>query len=111
MNPLISRRALGRWITGLLAVRSLPGLAAAPADTPIPLATTRDPVARVFLDAMMENRGVAVFYHGGSTPGALRVFRPECLFRLRPGGWIYARGHCELRGGTRTLRLDRARLA
>lgn len=114
MEANLSRRSLGRWLAGLVVFRSLPcpAATAAPADpAPIPLADTSDPVARVFLRAMMEERGVAIYYHGGSTPGALRIVRPQGLFRLRPGGRIYLRGLCELRGETRTFRLDRARLA
>lgn len=115
MEKNFSRRSLGRWITGLLVIKSLPSPAAEPPPpeppAPIPLAETRDPVAQVFLRALMENRGVPLYYFGGSTPGALRVLRPESLFRLRPGGRIYVRGQCELRRDTRTLRLDRVRLA
>lgn len=115
MERNISRRSLGRWIAGLLVVESLPSPAAEPPPpeppAPIPLAETRDPVAQVFLRALMENRAVPLYHFGGSTPGALRVLRPESLFRLRPGGRIYVRGHCELRRDTRTLRLDRVRLA
>lgn len=115
MKGNLTRRSLGRWITGLLLVKSLPSPAAEPLPaeppSPIPLAETRDPVAQVFLRALMENHGVPLYYFGGSTPGALRVIRPESLFRLRPGGRIYVRGHCELRRETRTLRLDRVRLA
>ena len=115
MNGNLTRRSLGRWITGLLLVKALPSPAAEPLPpdppAPIPLEETRDPVAQVFLRALMENRGVPLYYFGGSTPGALRVIRPESLFRLRPGGRIYVRGHCELRREVRTLRLDRVRLA
>ena len=116
MKGNITRRSLGRWITGLLVVKALPSPAAEPPAAPepaepIPLAESRDPVAQVFLRALMESRGVPLYYFGGSTPGALRVLRPEGLFRLRPGGRIYVRGHCELRRETRTLRLDRIRLA
>lgn len=117
MKGNLTRRSLGRWITGLLLVKALPSsspatepLPTVPPD-PIPLAETRDPVAQLFLRALLENRGVPLYYLGGSTPGALRVIRPESLFRLRPGGRIYVRGHCELRRETRTLRLDRVRLA
>jgi predicted DNA-binding transcriptional regulator YafY len=115
METNLTRRSLGRWIAGILVAKSLPSPAAEPVPdggfAPIPLEDTRDPVARVFLRALMEERGVAIYYHGGSTPGALRVVRPDSLFRLRPGGRIYVRGRCELRGEARTFRLDRARLA
>jgi predicted DNA-binding transcriptional regulator YafY len=116
MERNISRRSLGRWITSLFVLKSLPSPAAEPSTSPdpsepIPLEESSDPIAQVFLRALMESRRVPLYYFGGSTPGALRVLRPECLFRLRPGGRIYVRGHCELRRESRTLRLDRIRLA
>ncbi len=116
MERNISRRSLGRWITGLLVLKSLPAPAAEPPAAPEPpepilIEESRDPIAQVFLRALMESHGVPLYYFGGSTPGALRVIRPESLFRHRPGGRIYVRGHCELRREARTLRLDRVRLA
>ncbi len=66
---------------------------------------------RAFLDAIIAEQPLPLFYQGGSTPGALRRFTPTSIHRLRPGGPIYARGHCHLRDAPRTLRLDRVRLA
>lgn len=77
----------------------------------VPVESSDHPVAADFLLARRSGRPVAVYYHGGSTPGALRIFIPETLFRLRPGGPIYARGFCHLRHDVRTLRVDRARPA
>ncbi len=111
MDATMTRRTLGRWIAGLFIAKSLPCPAVERPADPILLEDTSDPLAREFLRAMMEERGVAVYYHGGSTPGALRILRPESLFRLRPGGRIYVKGRCELRRETRTLRLDKARRA
>jgi predicted DNA-binding transcriptional regulator YafY len=68
-------------------------------------------VANAFLEAMKVRQPVSIFYLGGSTPGILRRFKPNALYRLTPGGPIFATGICELRHGTRTLRLDRVRLA
>lgn len=115
MQTPLSRRRLGQWFVSCLipvsAAASTPPLPPETLHEAIPVNETGDPVAAEFLAAMLGGRGVAIFYHGGSTPGAHRVFEPESLFRLRPGGPIYSRGVCRLRGEFRTLRLDRARLA
>lgn len=102
--------------------RLLPLLAAAPAMTrletvahriapSLPVHHSQDPVARVFLGSISQKEPVPLYYHGGTTPGAFRRFRPVTLYRHIPGGPIYAHGFCLLRQETRTLRLDRVRLA
>ena len=77
----------------------------------LPVHQSHDPVARVFLGSLRQQEAVPLYYQGGSTPGAFRRFRPVSLYRLFPGGPIYAHGFCLLRQETRTLRLDRVRLA
>ena len=77
---------------------------------PIAVGESSDPVARAFLEALIAGGSVAIYYHGGSTPGAWRMVRPESVYRLSPGGRVYVRGNCELRDGTRTFRLERARM-
>lgn len=81
-----------------------------PADAH-PVETSDHPVAADFIRSQRTGRPVAIYYHGGTTPGALRIFVPETLFRMRPGGPIYARGYCHLRKDIRILRLDRTRPA
>lgn len=113
MTPTLGRRAFARLLGGLvLAPAAIAGnvrhLPLAPA---LPVRRTNDPTALAFLDAIVADRTVPVFYQGGSTPGALRRFTPTSIHRLRPGGPIYARGHCHLRDAPRTLRLDRVRMA
>ncbi|WP_367871622.1 WYL domain-containing protein [Luteolibacter sp. Populi] len=118
MNVLISRRGLGRWLAGMLLARQagvevpVPVVEELPLveAVPITVAESSDPVARAFLEALIEEGSVAIYYHGGSTPGAWRLVRPESVYRLSPGGRIYVRGNCELRGGQRTFRLERARM-
>ncbi len=77
----------------------------------IPVTESSDPLARRLLRSAASGGTLAFFYQGGSTPGVLRRFKPTELFRLRPGGAIYVRGHCRLRDATRTFRVDRIRLA
>ncbi len=111
----MTRRSLARFLGALF---SLPALQAAPSlpreslqpKDPLPPGNTRDPVALAFLAALERGGQVTVYYHGGSTPGAMRKFTPQSVFRLVPGGHLYATGNCHLRKETRTLRLDRARL-
>lgn len=88
-----------------LAARRLP---LAPAQR---ISQSHDPLAATVLQAIDRGQGLAIYYHGGSTRGALRHFRPDSLYRLRSGGPLYVDGHCLLRDTTRTLRLDRIRLA
>lgn len=111
----MTRRSLVRFLG---ACFSLPALQAAPSlsrevsapKDPLPPGDTRDPVALAFLAALECGGSVTVYYHGGSTPGAMRKFTPQSVYRLVPGGRLYATGTCQLRRETRTLRLDRTRL-
>lgn len=87
-----------------LFLRQLPALR-------LPVTSSTDSITRRFLHAASHRRTIAIFYQGGSTPGAFRRFTPESLFRFRPGGPIYAKGFCHLRNSERTLRIDRSRPA
>mgnify|MGYP000642794614 CR=1 FL=1 len=110
----LPRRRFARWLAALsLAPAALPvaGARRLPLAPTLPVRDSRDPVAAAVLDALLRRQPLALYYHGGATPGACRRFRPEALYRHRAGGPIYAHGYCELRQATRTLRLDRARLA
>jgi predicted DNA-binding transcriptional regulator YafY len=111
----MTRRSLAKFLGVFFSV---PALQAQPSPlrelhqpkNPLPPGDTRDPVALAFLGALERGGCVTVYYHGGSTPGAMRKFTPQAVFRLVPGGHLYATGNCHLRKETRTLRLDRARL-
>jgi predicted DNA-binding transcriptional regulator YafY len=76
-----------------------------------PVRESEDPMTSRFLGAIRDHETLTLYYHGGSSPGILRRFLPTELYRHSPGGPIIAGGHCMLRGSTRTLRLDRVRLA
>lgn len=109
---ILSRRRFASMLPFLAASRRVPrweSVAHRIAPT-LPVHQSQDPVARVFLGSMMQKEPVPLFYQGGSTPGAFRRFRPVSLYRLFPGGPIYAHGFCLLRQESRTLRLDRVRL-
>jgi len=111
----MTRRSLAKFLSAFLSVPALqasPSLSREPhpPKEPLPPGDTRDPVALAFLAALESGGCVTVYYHGGSTPGAMRRFTPQAVFRLVPGGYLYATGNCHLRKETRTLRLDRARL-
>ena len=113
----MTRRSLAKFLGGFLSIPTLRA-ASPPAEPrepfasndPLPPGETRDPVALAFLAALERGGQVTVYYHGGSTPGAMRRFAPQSVYRLVPGGRLYATGTCHLRKETRTLRLDRARL-
>ncbi|MEP4079727.1 hypothetical protein [Haloferula sp.] len=76
-----------------------------------PVQETTDPLAKRFLEAVINLEDIPIYYQGGSTPGVFRRFQPTSLYRLTPNGPILASGHCSLRGSTRALRIDRVRLA
>jgi len=113
-STMMNRRRFAHFLTGI-ALAPAPALIAGSPCHPIapihPVTDSCDPATGIFLKAMESDESIAIYYHGGSTPGALRHFRPHSLYRLKPGGPIFASGICQLRDGTRTLRLDRVRLA
>lgn len=113
----MTRRSLARLLGALIGLPVLSSQAEPrpqPKSTsstgPLPPGDTRDPVALALLAALERGGSVTIYYHGGSTPGAMRKFTPQSVHRLVPGGRLYATGTCHLRDGIRTLRLDRARL-
>ena len=112
----MTRRSLAGFLGALIglpalhATESRPQPKPHPSPEPLPPGDTRDPVALAFLAALERGGSVTVYYHGGSTPGAMRKFTPQSVYRLVPSGRLYATGTCHLREKTRTLRLDRARL-
>jgi hypothetical protein len=111
----MTRRSLAKFLGAFLSVPALQAAPSLPREplqpkSPLPPGDTRDPVALAFLGALERGGCVTVYYHGGTTPGAMRRFTPQSIYRLVPGGYLYATGNCHLRKDTRTLRLDRARL-
>ena len=88
-----------------------PRIARLPVAPIHPVKESDEPVTAEFLKALNMDRAVTVYYHGGASPGLLRQVRPRALYRLRPGGPVYAIGECRMRCATRIFRLDRVRLA
>jgi predicted DNA-binding transcriptional regulator YafY len=110
----VTRRSFARLVGGLfLAPQIAPALESKrlPLAPTIPVQESSDPIATRFLEAIINEEDVPLYYQGGTTPGVFRRFMPTSLYRLSPGGPILASGHCLLRDSTRTLRLDRVRLA
>lgn len=77
----------------------------------LPVEPSTDLVEQAMERALAEGRSLSLYYLGGTSPGLLRWFRPIHLYRMRAGGPAFASGRCMRRGATRTLRLDRVRLA
>lgn len=110
----VTRRSFGRLLGGLcLAPQIAPALEVKrlPLAPTYPVQESSDPVVQRFLEAVLNQESIPLYYQGGSTPGIFRSFRPSSLYRLAPSGPILANGHCSLRGATRALRIDRVRLA
>ena len=111
---MIARRHFARLFAGLALGPTIVVHAGSPRRViaPIhPIHESDDPFARQFLTAAAHGQTVSFYYIGGANPGILRRFRPRSLYRLEPGGPIYATGECHLRRATRVFRLDRVRLA
>lgn len=72
--------------------------------------TSRDPLARLLLEACRTGDGVDIIYFGGSTPGVSRVICPHRLFKVKGYDSIYVEAYCNTRGADRTFRLDKIKL-
>ena len=113
----VNRRSFARLPGGIFLVPHIPQTAPALEVKRLPLAPTfpvqesSDPIPARFLEAIVNQEPIPIYYQGGSTPGVFRRFMPTSLYRLSPTGPVFATGHCLLRQATRTLRLDRVRLA
>ena len=109
-----TRHSFGRLLGGLcLAPQIAPALETGrlPLAPTFPVQESSDPITRCFLEAVLNQESVSLYYQGGSTPGIFRRFQPTSLYRLSPSGPVLASGHCSLRGSTRAMRVDRVRLA
>jgi len=76
-----------------------------------PVGDSDDPLTAALLRAASDGSSVPLFYHGGSQPGRLRRFSPECVFRPEGVRHDYVSGFCHLRNAPRILRVDRIALA
>lgn len=73
--------------------------------------TSRDPLAKLLLEACRTGDRVDIIYFGGSTPGASRVICPRRLFRVKGYGSIYVEAYCRTREADRIFRLDKIKLS
>jgi predicted DNA-binding transcriptional regulator YafY len=73
--------------------------------------TSRDPLARLLLEACRTGDGVDIIYFGGTTPGESRVICPRRLFKVKGFDSIYVEAYCRTRGENRNFRLDKIKLA
>ena len=77
----------------------------------VTIETSRDPLAKLLLEACRTGDGVDIIYFGGSTPGASRVIYPHRLFKVKGYNSIYVEAYCRIRKADRTFRLDKIELA
>ena len=77
----------------------------------LPVRESRDSVVLRSLSAASTGKPVSLYYHGGQSPGRLRKFSPELVFRLPGHEPIYVTGYCHLRQAPRVFRADRIALA
>jgi len=73
-----------------------------------PVFASPDPVAKMFIAAMLKGKKAQFVYVGGSTPGLPRIITPSLVFRHEPEGRIYVVGYCHIRAATRVFALDKA---
>ena len=72
----------------------------------IPVWESGDSGIRAIIRAVRLNQSVSIRYHGGSSPGELRVIAPSLVFTCHgfSGAWVSA--YCHTRRQQRTFRLD-----
>jgi predicted DNA-binding transcriptional regulator YafY len=71
-----------------------------------PLMASPDPLAKLFIKAMLTGKPANFIYVGGSTPGASRTVHVSLVFQHVPGGRVYVSGFCPERAANRIFALD-----
>jgi predicted DNA-binding transcriptional regulator YafY len=71
-----------------------------------PIFASTDPLAKMFIKAMVKGHLVNFIYCGGSTPGAARTASVSLVFQHEPRGRIYIAAYCPERGANRIFALD-----
>jgi len=71
-----------------------------------PVLASDDPLARMFIQAMLRNEPVEFIYVGGSKPGSYRRVNVALVFQHEPEGRIYVTGYCRERAAIRVFALD-----
>jgi len=62
-----------------------------------PVLASDNPLANIFIEAMMTNEPVEFIYVGGSKPGSPRKVNVSLVFQHKPEGRIYVAGYCRER--------------
>jgi len=71
-----------------------------------PVLASDDPLALMFIEAMLKNEPVEFIYIGGSKPGSPRKVNVSLIFQHEPEGRIYISGYCPERSANRVFALD-----
>ena len=71
-----------------------------------PVLTSDDPLANMFIEAMLKNEPVEFIYVAGSKPGLPRKVNVSLVFQHAPEGRIYVAGYCPERSANRVFALD-----
>jgi len=71
-----------------------------------PVLASDDPLARMFIEAMLKNEPVQFVYIGGSKPGSPRTVNVSLVFQHEAEGRIYVSGYCPERASNRIFALD-----
>jgi hypothetical protein len=71
-----------------------------------PVLASDNPIAKMFIAAMLNGEAVKFIYIGGSTPGAARSINVSLVFQNDPEGRVYVAGYCKERSANRVFALD-----
>jgi predicted DNA-binding transcriptional regulator YafY len=71
-----------------------------------PVLKSMDPLAKMFIHAMLAGKPMDFIYVGGSHPGIVRRVSISLVFRHEPYGRIYIAGYCHERASNRIFALD-----
>jgi predicted DNA-binding transcriptional regulator YafY len=71
-----------------------------------PVLASDDPLANMFIEAMLAGEPVEFIYVGGSKPGSPRKVSVSLVFQHVPEGRIYVAGYCPERAANRVFSLD-----
>jgi len=71
-----------------------------------PVWASDDPLANMFIEAMLTGEPVEFIYVGGSKPGNPRRVNVSLVFQHEPQGRIYVSGYCPERSSNRVFALD-----
>jgi predicted DNA-binding transcriptional regulator YafY len=71
-----------------------------------PVLASDNPLANMFIEAMLTSKPIEFIYVGGSKPGAPRKVNVSLVFQHEAEGRIYVAGYCRERSANRVFALD-----